>query len=230
MNDIVYEKLTNFQWGPIHGEMKKLITKEFFSDKKNVYEKYNEVKENDTVVDLGSSIGPFGYQIKNRNIKKLYCVEPSLEEIDTLKKNLDGIDYTIINSAIGNNDNEIVTEVYGEKNEFKKVPSKTFKTFIKENNIDKIDFLKTDCEGGEYDVFNIENICWLKNNLRYCAGEFHLSNREQKEKFREFRDVYLRVFKNHRVEAVCGTDIKWDLWNENFINYYNQVIIYINNN
>ena len=109
MDNIVYEKLSNFQWGPIHSEMKELLTKEFFSDKKNVYEKYNEVKKNDIVVDLGSSIGPFGYQIKDRDIKKLYCVEPSLEEIDTLKKNLEGVNYSITVSAIGNNDNEIVT-------------------------------------------------------------------------------------------------------------------------
>jgi len=26
-----------------------------------------------------------------------------------------------------------------------------------------------------------------------------------------------------------GVDIKWDLWNEHFIEYYQQVLIYINN-
>jgi FkbM family methyltransferase len=28
----------------------------------------------------------------------------------------------------------------------------TFDTFISLYNIDKIDFIKTDCEGGEYDI------------------------------------------------------------------------------
>jgi hypothetical protein len=28
---------------------------------------------------------------------------------------------------------------------------------------------------------------------------------------------------------VDGVDIKWDLWNEHFINYYEQIIVYIDN-
>jgi hypothetical protein len=28
---------------------------------------------------------------------------------------------------------------------------------------------------------------------------------------------------------VDGVDIKWDLWNEHFIEYYTEVIIYIDN-
>lgn len=225
----VQKKIEDFKWEPLNGVMKNLIIKEFFSEENNVYEKYHSVSENDVVVDLGSSVGPFGYQLKNRNIKKLYCVEPSIQEIESLKINTNGIDVTIGNYAIGDNDSEIITEIYGEVIEFKNVPSKKFSTFIKDNNIEKIDFLKTDCEGGEYNVFNIENLCWLKENLKYCSGEFHLDTLEQKQKFREFRDVFLRVFDNHKVEAVCGTDIKWDLWNDHFIQYYNQVIIYIDN-
>jgi FkbM family methyltransferase len=42
----------------------------------------------------------------------------------------------------------------------------TFKTFIDLYNIEKIDFLKIDCEGGEYDVFNLENFEWVKNNVK----------------------------------------------------------------
>ena len=34
----------------------------------------------------------------------------------------------------------------------------TFKEFIEQNRLKKIDFLKVDCEGGEYDVFSIKNI------------------------------------------------------------------------
>lgn len=221
--------MSNFKWEPIRGEMKRLIQKELFSQEKNIYEKYVTVSNNDIVVDLGSSVGPFGFQLKERGVKKLYCVEPSNEEIESLTFNTEGIDVVIGNYAIGDNDNEVITEVYGEVRDFKSVPSRKFSTFIKENNIEKIDFLKTDCEGGEYNVFSIENLCWLKENLKYCSGEFHLGTIKQKQKFREFRDVFLRVFDNHKVEAVCGTDIKWDLWNEHFIEYYNQVIIYIDN-
>jgi hypothetical protein len=62
-----------------------------------------------------------------------------------------------------------------------------------------------------------------------AAGEWHLSEPEQKNKFREFRDVFLRAFPNHEIFSVDGVNIKWDLWSENFIDYYKQVIIYIDN-
>ena len=34
---------------------------------------------------------------------------------------------------------------------------------------------------------------------------------------------------DHHVYSVNGVDIKWNLWNEKFIEYYNQVIIHISN-
>ena len=83
--------------------------------------------------------------------------------------------------------------------------------------------------GGEYDIFNSENIWWIKNNIKKITGEWHLSTPELKAKFRAFRDTYLRLFPNHMVSAVNGVDIKWDLWNDHFIDYYNEVIIYIDN-
>jgi hypothetical protein len=104
-----------------------------------------------------------------------------------------------------------------------------FSTIVKENGIEKIDFLKTDCEGGEYDIFNIENLIWLKQNMSKAVGEWHLQTPEEKQKFREFRDVFLRVFPNHEIFSVDGVNIKWDLWNEHFIEYYSQVIIHIDN-
>ena len=39
-----------------------------------------------------------------------------------------------------------------------KAQSITFKTLLSAYGIEKIDFLKTDCEGGEYDIFTNENI------------------------------------------------------------------------
>jgi hypothetical protein len=109
------------------------------------------------------------------------------------------------------------------------VPTFSFREFLDNQGINKIDFLKCDCEGGEYDVFNIENLCWLKKNLGVCSGEWHLNTTELKEKFREFRDVFLRVFPNHKIFSIDGVDIKWDLWNEHFIEYYTEIIISIDN-
>jgi len=101
------------------------------------------------------------------------------------------------------------------------------KSFIKTNNIDKIDFIKTDCEGGEYALISNENIGWIKKNVRNIVGEWHLDQIEDKVEFRYFRDKFLSQFKNYEIYSVDGHDVKWDIPNEHFINYYNQVIIHI---
>ena len=100
--------------------------------------------------------------------------------------------------------------------------------------LDKIDFLKTDCEGGEYDIFNLGNYDFIKNNIRKIVGEWHLSDPyhpdvELSKKFRIFRDTFLVKFPNYEVFSIDGVNIKWDLWNEHFIDYYSEVIIYIDN-
>jgi hypothetical protein len=61
------------------------------------------------------------------------------------------------------------------------------------------------------------------------VGEWHLETPERKESFRRFRDVYLPRFKDHWVYSVDGVDIKWDLQNEHFLEYYKHVVIHINN-
>lgn len=208
------------------------IINEIFRQK--AYERFCEVKEGDIVLDIGASIGPFTYSILDKNPSKVICVEPSIVEHPTLKNNTKDGNVTIIKKAIGpTNDKILLTDMFDGIDDLNRTPmefdSIRFDTLIKENNIDKIDFLKTDCEGGEYDIFTIENFCWLKENLGVAVGEWHLSTPELKQKFRVFRDVFLRLFPNHEIFALCGSNVKWDLWNEHFIEYYNEVLIYIDN-
>ena len=205
-------KLDGFDWGEDNGvifsmQFRDTLMREFFNGSKNIYETVFQVEENDIVMDVGASIGPFPYSLKDRNIKHL---EPSKAQIGILSNNIKGIPNTIIPYVINDKD-LFIHETFGSSTNQELVKSKKFMQVIKENNIEKIDFLKTDCEGGEYEIFSIENICWLK------------------DKFREFRDVFLRVFPNHEVYSVDGLNIKWDLWNDHFIEYYNEVIIHIDN-
>ena len=207
---------------------KNAITDEIFEQK--VYEKFFEVQEGDVVLDVGASIGPFTYSILHKNPSRVFCIEPSIIEHSTLEKNTQNSPVTIIKKAITPQDGDKVsTYVFEQEQITTPIEGISFQTFLKENNINKIDFLKTDCEGGEYSIFNFENLCWLKDNLGVAVGEWHLSTPELKQQFRIFRDVFLRLFPNHNVYSIDGIDIKWDLWNEHFIEYYNEVIIYINN-
>ena len=193
------------------------------------YEHIYPVKEGDIVLDLGASIGPFTWKVMDRALK-VYTVEPMIDLIPTIKKNTDGFPVTIINEVLSPNNGEVEFND-GCINTFepKMVKTVDFKTLLKENNIDKIDYIKTDCEGGEYDLINNVNLPWIKENVRNIVGEWHLAvgNEDLKADFRYFIDKFLPQFKNFEVYSIDNCDIKWDLYNEHFLEYYRQVLIHI---
>jgi FkbM family methyltransferase len=221
-----------FRWGWMDHQgrdMKRFIIQEIFED--NLYERFFKVEEGDVVLDVGASVGPFTYNIIDRNPSLVVCVEPSYEEIPTLKENLQHYPQVLIEeSALSNNNLPInLPFLFTSDSEPKDVPGITFPTLIEKYDLSKIDFLKTDCEGGEYDIFNTENIWWIKQNIKKITGEFHLSTPELKDKFINFRNIYLKLFPNHQILSVDGIDIKWRLWDEEFLDYYTEVIVYIDN-
>ena len=195
-----------------------------------------KINKNDIVVDIGACVGAFTYKILSKNPKQIYCLEPDSRFIPTLKNNVEKYpNVTIIPKGISNKDGKsLVSGLYNPDNIFihnnvSEIDSIKFNTFVNQNNIKQIDFLKVDCEGGEYDIFTIDNLVWIKQNVKKIVGEWHLETPLQKQQFREFRDVFLRIFNKFEIYSIDGTNIKWDLWNEHFIEYYNQIIIYIDN-
>lgn len=147
-----------FDWGNNPEEIPGIIGPEIFVN--GIYEKFVVVEEGDVVVDIGANVGAFGYSIRHKNVKMLYCVEPSNGLVGTLAKNLNGMPITIINSAISN-DNDDDKQLIGPHNIYGNIGDRfktiTFKKFIEDYNIQEIDFLKIDCEGAEYQVFTEEN-------------------------------------------------------------------------
>lgn len=228
---------SGFKWGPVAKNewFKNIVEKEIFQD--NVYQKFVKVKENDIVLDIGASVGPFTYSIKNSKPSKVICVEPHKQLFETLLLNTKDAYALCINKAIGAidgkeiqkglfNENFIETQ---EDNNIAEVETITFKTLLKENDITKVNFMKLDCEGGEYDIFTQENFPWIRDNVDYIVGEWHLSDDNLKAKFRDFRDNYLRHFDNIEVFSFDNVDVKHSLWSDWFIEYYKTVTIYINN-
>ena len=220
--------LDEFVWEPkCYDGFRETVEKEIFVDK--IYERHVQVEEGDVVFDIGASLGPFTFSILDKTPSQVFVFEPSYEEFKTLVLNTRHGNVTHINKGIGNTVGEFnFTGVFDLTGNYK-LYSTTFKKVIEDYNIQKIDFLKTDCESGEYDIFTLENLFWIKNNVRKISGEWHLSTPELKEKFRIFRDVYLRVFPNFKVYSFDGVDITWSIWNEDFIPYYQEVMIYIDN-
>ena len=220
--------LNQFVWEPkCYDGFRETVEREIFVDK--IYERHVQVEEGDVVFDIGASLGPFTFSILDKNPSQVFVFEPSYEEFKTLVLNTRHGNVTHINKGIGNTVGEFdftgVFDVSGNH----KLYSTTFSKVINDYNIQKIDFLKTDCESGEYDIFTLENLFWIKNNVRKISGEWHLATPELKEKFRIFRDVYLRVFPNFKIFSFDGIDITWSIWNDDFIPYYHEIMIYIDN-
>lgn len=223
-----------FDWGVAEKNQwfKNIVQKEVFDN--NVYQKFVSVNQGDVVVDIGASVGPFAWSIRDKNASRIICVEPHPELFKTLQKN---VECELINKAIGSVDgkeiqkglfNENFVETQEDDN-VAEVETITFNTLLKDFQIDKINFLKVDCEGGEYDIFTNDNIDWIQSNVDYIVGEWHLSDDNLKAKFRDFRDNYLSRFTNVEVYSFDEVNIKHDLHTDWFINYYKTITIYIDN-
>lgn len=226
----------DFEWGQANAWFKDTIGQEIFQNR--IYEKLYPVEDGDIVVDVGASIGPFMYSLMGKNVKHMYCIEPSPQEFETLQINAKNMNFpvTCLNKGIGATTGTAEMELWGtykdqgpQQFEVGEAPSISFKDFLKKNKIDHIDFLKTDCEGGEYDIFNIENFSWIHANVRKIVGEWHLQTPKMVQQFVKFKDLYLRTFDKFEVHSVDGFNVTQHLHGDWFISYFKQVIIHIDN-
>lgn len=239
--DIKLKGFENFDWGTLKlNEWFFNILKEEFSGK-GVYQRLFEVEEGDIVFDIGSSAGPFVQSIINNKPKEIHCFEPEPNLFQTLQKNVSS--YKEVNvklncAAIASSDGVLETRsLYDPNNtemftaESVAVDAVSFKSYIEKNKISKIDFMKLDCEGGEYDIFNDDNLDWILNNVRKIAGEWHLFGEENAKKFTHFKNTYLKQFKNYKIYSMYGDDVTHALWlpDDEFDKTWTFITIYIDN-
>lgn len=127
-----------------------------------------EIQEHDLIVDIGSNIGAFsifasGYAKKGT----VYSIEPVTENFELLERNskLNKItNIVLIRKAITESSGErqifvqlgdtTMHSFYNPKGESKKTTVNTLSlnNFMELYKIEKIDFLKMDCEGSEYEI------------------------------------------------------------------------------
>jgi len=228
----------SLDWGLIaqNDFARTVFHKEIFED--DCYQKFFKVESGDVVVDVGASVGLFTYSILDVKPKQVYCLEPHPELYKTLNKNV-GIEHNVKTFNLGLSSADGINYLCGLFDQNKAEMSNgndgvmletiAFDTLVKDNNITQIDFLKTDCEGAEYDLFSSKNLPWIKQNVKKIAGEFHLHDLKHKAKFRHFRETYLKEFTNYEVLAMDYYDIKYQLWFDDFIDYFSCIMIYIDN-
>lgn len=214
------DPLRNFDWSRTADlTLKQVLQTEM---RNRVYETVFSVNDGDMVVDLGASVGCFVHTILDRKFSKCYAVEPISYFHPAIKNNGDDR-VQIIHGAISD-EPKIEIEWDGQT---ETVQGINLQRLVGEFGIEKIDFLKMDCEGGEYCIFSPDNVEWLKQNCKYCVGEWHLSTPELKQKFKIVRDQVLPAFKQVKVFAVNGTPIDEGFNTQEFIDYFSEIIIHI---
>lgn len=140
------------------------------------------------IVDVGANIGVVTQYLRD-HASKVYAIEPASEHFEALKKNKEhnGWDNVeVFNCAIADKDGEAELRLFspnrtshsilfkaqpGEKSET--VPTKTFTTFFKENNIDHVDFMKFDVEGAEELILLSEDFAEASKKIDAIEVEFH---------------------------------------------------------
>jgi FkbM family methyltransferase len=230
----------NFNWSDLTYEDIITIEREVVHEK--VYRFWKDVKKDDVVLDIGASVGAYTISILDQKPKKVYCVEPSKKLLKTLVENCYDkvLEYkenplVCINCGIVDNEGDKIN-IFGGDNSFSGM---TFKKLIEDYSIDHIDYMKIDCEGGEYSIFREENMDFLLNKVDFIAMEVHLNYEGCREKFKNLRDKYLIRFKNYKVMSCTRQNISWGnsidiknrIFDNKFIDEYTcEFMVYISKN
>jgi len=145
------------------------------------------VKEGDIVFDIGGNIGLFSYYSICRGADKVYCFEPSSSSYSCIKENFNFDNLYVEESAVSKTDGEISfylnpnnsinssANILNDGCEEVICKSVNLFTYIQNNNIKKIDYLKIDCEGSEYEIIDSIEENYLSNFVRNICLEYHLN-------------------------------------------------------
>lgn len=175
----------------------KSISKEIFDDKEYEHEGI-KINPGDIVVDLGANIGIFTAYALSKGASKVYAAEPFAKYVNLLEENtkrwsdkISIIPYGISSSSgqskirIGSDSNTIIDSVFDnyswdKPQDFETIINITLSELFKSHSIDKVNFLKFDIEGSEYDAFKGITDKELKR-VEKIAIEYHWNYNNQKD-------------------------------------------------
>jgi FkbM family methyltransferase len=148
-----------------------------------------KVENGDVVFDIGANLGLFSYYSVLKGAKRVYAFEPGESQFKAIEDNFGSMDNLVI-------EKKAVTEKNGilkfAKHKTKSVMSGVFNDvdeetysvvecqsinlmdYCLEKNISKINFLKIDCEGSEYRIFENLSEDFLKM-IDKIIMEYHLN-------------------------------------------------------
>ena len=152
------------------------------------------VEENDVVVDIGFNYGLFSMVSLKNNPSKIIAFEPNPKLVSNYQKFFNHEKIELHQKAVSNKEG---TVFFNENNDpgmstllsdinthninaTYEVELINFYQFLQKNNINQIDYLKVDCEGGEYDIFDCIPNEYLTNQVKKIALEFHHKFEDEK--------------------------------------------------
>ena len=124
-----------------------------------------------TVLDIGANIGLWTKFIQSKGARKVYAFEPNIVALKELHRNFDSDkSVNIVDKAVSDingklelfvdMENSTISSLYGDatknytRNGSYLVNTVTLESFFFENNIDEVDLVKIDIEGGEFDIID----------------------------------------------------------------------------
>ena len=152
--------------------------------------KFNK-EEQPVIIDAGANVGYTSvFFLSEFKKAKLYAVEPSLTNYQTIEKNIfhngfDGSHIKLYNKALHNQDglNVVIENEFRDKKDWafttkitteeSAVKSITVQHIMKENMLDIVDFLKIDIEGAERFIFESQDSCAFLEKVKIIAIEIH---------------------------------------------------------
>ncbi len=176
-----------------------------------------EINDKDIVFDIGANNGYFSFLASKKAINgKVYAFEPLPELMNKIKKSIEINNIKNIvteNTAVGNDNISPIPfyissthngchSIYDRESTQSKIMVDVInlKKYCENNHIDKIDFLKLDCEGAEYEIVTSEYMDFIKNTVSKISMEHHDDITEQKHE--EIVDLLIK--NNFSVEVRGG--------------------------
>jgi autotransporter strand-loop-strand O-heptosyltransferase len=225
---IAYKELKKIEPNKVDRELE-LVRREIITD--NIYGKFFEVEKDDLVMDIGAHVGTFSEQALNAGAKLVVALEPdkiNYEKLKGLQTKHPISKLVIMNKACaGTPFVEFVSDGINSRVEAggKHVPACNFKMITDYSGIggrSHIDFLKMDCEGGEFHVF--DDYERLKKKIKKMVTEVHLVNEDARIDFLLFIKKLKKDGIKYVITSVDGVDITNTIFNK--LDYYQQVLFY----
>lgn len=172
------DRITDDGWSPT------IIMDIFIKDE------YGKIEKNSTVIDVGANIGAFSLMCSYNYNCKCYAFEPDSLNYDILLRNVkeNDLEGKILPFKAALSDKNGTMKLYKSismshslnlvTDNFEEVETLTLGEVLRVNGLEKVDYLKIDCEGGEYDIFYKTDPLVFKN-IKNLLLEYHYMDSER---------------------------------------------------